>query len=366
VIITIKYVEKNISDKENLEEFDSFVMGIDIGGTNTNIGIAGIKTKKLELLFSLSFKTQELDSLIPAILETLNYCKSRYNISISTGCIGAAGVVSASKDFASLTNADWNVEIKEILEKTDLKSVFIINDFQAIGYGINLLDHNNSQDIFKLRKEQSIKTIQTKAILGAGTGLGKSILVFDKQLKAFIPIPSEGGHNDFPAENEFELKLADFVKKLRGISQPLTYEELLSGRGIESIYLFLKENQQFKKSTFTDEIDVASEKTPLISKYKEIDETCKETFKIFIKIYARCAKNLALDALALGGLYLAGGIASKNPEIFTSEEFLIEFENAYQRKDVLEKIPIYVVVNYDVSLYGACFAAMYNLSCEVI
>jgi len=64
--------------------------------------------------------------------------------------------------------------------------------------------------------------------------------------------------------------------------------------------------------------------------------------------------------MATGGLYITGGIASKNKEIFKSKEFLDEFENAYKRFDLLKKIPIYIVINYDVSLYGACLAAIYN------
>jgi len=81
---------------------------------------------------------------------------------------------------------------------------------------------------------------------------------------------------------------------------------------------------------------------------------------LFTLFYARCAKNFALNTLATGGLYIAGGIASKNKKIFTSKIFKDEFENAYRRADVLKSIPISIIVNYNVSLYGACFAAMYQ------
>lgn len=96
----------------------------------------------------------------------------------------------------------------------------------------------------------------------------------------------------------------------------------------------------------------------LISNYRLVDPLCKETFRLFTRFYGRCAKNFALATLAMGGLYIAGGIASKNKEIFSAPDFFEEFENASQRRDVLKEIPIYVILNYDVSLYGACFAAM--------
>ncbi len=357
------YNVKNFNEKMLKEKFSSYVLGADIGGTNTNICIAGVKNSKPILLFSHNFKSKELKSLVPAIENTLTYAKNNYSIEVDFSCIGAAGVVSPSNDSAKLTNVEWNISSKELTNKTSLPSVYIINDFQTIGYGVNLLDPNNSKDIFQIRftKNDPITSNATRVIIGAGTGLGKSILTYDEYFNAFIPIPSEGGHGDLPVQSDLEMQLVNFIKNLRGISQPLSYEEVLSGRGIESIYLFLRNSQDFKDTHYTKEIDNAFDKPPLISKYKYFDETCKETFRLFTRFFARCAKNYVLDTLARGGLFIAGGIAAKNKEIFTSNDFTNEFENAYRRSDFLKTIPISIIVNYDVSLYGACYAAMYKL-----
>jgi len=360
--VTKNYVVKDYNTMGE-KEFTSYVLGIDIGGTNTNLGVAGIKNKRPTLMFSLNFKSQELPSLVPAIKDALNYAKDKHNVEIKNACIGAAGVVSSNKDYAELTHVKWNVNTKEILNETTLNSAFIINDFQAIGYGINLLNYNNKEDIFlvKAGKTNTESPKETKAIIGAGTGLGKSILAYDEHAEAYIPIPSEGGHSDFPAQDDFEIQLLNFIKKLRNISQPITYEELLSGRGIESIYSFLKEISQTKENKYTKEIENATDKAALISKYRTEDKICGETFCLFARYYGRCAKNFVLDTMATGGLFIAGGIATKNKEIFKTKEFLDEFENAHQRKDVLNQTPIYVITNYDVSIYGACFAAMHNI-----
>lgn len=360
--ITKNYVVKDFNVRDE-KDFISYVLGIDIGGTNTNLGVAGIRNKRPTLLFSLNFKSQELPSLVPAIKDALNYAKDKYNVEIKNACIGAAGVVSPNKEYAELTHVKWNVNTKEILNGTTLNSAFIINDFQAIGYGINLLDYNNKDDIFlvKAGKTNINLSKETKAIIGAGTGLGKSILIYDERVDAYIPIPSEGGHGDFPAQDDFEIQLLNFIKKLRSISQPVTYEELLSGRGIESIYLILKEITETKETKYTKEIENATDKAALISKYRTEDKICGETFRLFARYYGRCAKNFVLDTMSTGGLFIAGGIAAKNKDIFTTKEFLSEFENAHQRKDVLKQTPIYVITNYDVSIYGACFAAMHNI-----
>ena len=367
IFIQLNYTVKSHSKQINKDDFSSYVLGVDIGGTNTSLGVAGIKNNRPLLLFSINFKSQELDSLTIAVKETLEHAKKQYGIEINHACIGAAGVVSANQNIADLTNVEWDVNTDELIQKTALRSAFVINDFQTIGYGINLLNQNNTNDIFKVREATNLsdppKT--TKAILGAGTGLGKSILIHDGHLNAYIPIPSEGGHSDFPAQNDFEFKLLEFIKNLSNFSEPVCYEELLSGRGIESIYLYLKQNSNTKTSC-SKEIEKATDKAALISKYRTIDDTCKKTFQLFTKFYGRCAKNFVLDAMATGGLYIAGGIASKNKGIFLSNEFLDEFENAYQRNDILKQTPIYVIINYDVSLYGACFAAMYKNLEEII
>jgi len=360
----MEYIVKDFCQDWSKQSFSSFVMGIDIGGTETNIGIAGVQNLTPILLFSLNFRSNKLNSLIPAVQQTLRYAKDHYDISVGSACIGAAGMVSSFNDSVQLTNLPWNVTSNELIQETSLESVYIINDFQAIGYGLNLLHVNNHQDIFQVRSgtrdAQSSKA--TKVIIGAGTGFGKTILTYDEHVQAYIPIPSEGGHADLVVHNEFEMHLVAFIKKLRGIDQPLNYEEVLSGRGLEAIYAFFRYLNQFPDSIYTKEIDNASDKAPLISTYKEVDETCKETFHLFTRFYGRCAKNYVLETLARGGLYIAGGIANKNIEIFKSKEFLEEFDYAYRRSDFLKSIPLFVILNYDVSLYGTCFAAMYYVS----
>lgn len=360
-------MNKNIIIKKHLtginkDNFDTFVLGSDVGGTNTNTCIAGIKDKKVELLFSLHFKTKDLESIEPAIKKTIQYAKENYDIKTDFACIAAAGFVKENK-FVKLTNASWDINIDEIKKNTNLRDVFIINDFQAIGYAINVLDHKDEKQIFTIRqKDKSEKEIfSTKAVIGAGTGLGKSILIYDKNFASYIPIPSEGGHSDFPIKNDFEKKIAEYIRKERGIEESLTYEELVSGRGLEGIYEYLRKIEKYKPTRYTEEIDNSDDKPPLISKYKDKDETCRETFKLFVVFYARCAKNLVLETLSTDGLYIGGGIVSKNKDFFTKDIFIEEFESAYRRSDVLKETPIYIIMNYDVSLYGACFAALHKI-----
>ena len=328
-------------------EYDGFVLGGDVGGTHTNIAIAGTKDGETTLLYSAHFESQKLASLVPAIRQALEYGRERYGIEVDRGIVGVAGAVTDCRR-AKLTNLSWEVDAEKIKRETGLGEFRIMNDFQIVGYGIESLVDG---DFYQAKGGES-RQHETRAVIGAGTGLGKSILVFDG--KRHVPIPSEGGHADFPAIDQFDLLLADYIRGGRVTSA--SYEDLLSGRGIERIYEFLREKRG--KTEKTEVVEGAEERAALISKYRGTDPLCRETFRQYAKYYGRCAKNFVLETLATGGLYIAGGIAAKNREIFVSPEFLGEFLNTEKQRGLLEKTPVYVIVNYDVSLYGACNAAV--------
>lgn len=354
-------------DKTDRKDYTDFVLGGDIGGTTTDFGIFGVANDRPLCLFSTHFKSQELTSLIPALNSTLEYARINHQIEIKEACLGAAGLIPPRHDFCRPTNVAWTISAQEILEKTPLGSVFLINDFEAIGYSINLLDPDDPQDVFMAKKKSDRDFAKAnKAVIGAGTGLGKSILVYSDIDSIHVPLHSEGGHADFPAQNEFELTLCDFIKKHRGIKTAVNYEELLSGRGIEATYLFLRSLEKYESTTYTKEIDSSADKAPLIAAYREKDETCRQTFRLFTLFYARCAKNFALDALAQGGLFIAGGIAAKNKELFKTVEFLEEFVRVEQLAEVLHNTPVYVIVNENVGLLGAALATIIRKKWAII
>jgi len=339
-----------------LNNYNAFYLGGDVGGTYTRFGVSGIKESKPELIFTIKFETSSIDSVVYAINKTLSFAKEKFNIDINSACIGSAGVVSDNKNHVDLTNAKWSLDVNQIKQETSLKNVYLINDFQAIGYGINLLDETNNEELKAVRQKEN-KNFETKAVLGAGTGLGKCILYYSKKRNCYIPLASEGGNSDFPAYNNYELELVNYIKEIRNISKPLVYEELLSGRGIEGIYKFLKQKNEFSESIYSKEIEKNNNSAFAISEYKDKDETCKKTFELFSCFYSRCAKNFALDTLCKGGIYIAGGIALKNSEIINSKEFINEFDNGNRREDFLKGVPIYLIKDPLVAIKGACFAA---------
>ena len=332
------------------KDYSSFILGADIGGTNCNFGIFGIKRKNPELLLSFHFNSRELEGLHYSINEILAYMQKNRRIKITKACIAVAGIISPKKDFALTQNVPWNISKNELLRKTRLKEIILVNDFEAVGYGINML---NKKGIFVIKKAQKIPEAPA-AVIGAGTGLGKATLIYNNHLKFYIPLPSEAGHMDFAAQSQDELELVNFIKRHKKIKQDIPYELVLSGQGLENIYLFLRKSRKFKETRYTKEIDKSKNKPELISKYRKIDKTCNDAFMVFKLIYAKFARDMAIYSVARGGIYIAGGIAAKNREIF-DKEFVKTFEKNYKVADVLRKIPIYLILDHDVGLLGAGF-----------
>jgi glucokinase len=167
---------------------------------------------------------------------------------------------------------------------------------------------------------------------------------------------SEGGHVDLPIDirDKTDMKLQSFLiqkKMYRDV------EDVVSGRGVINIYNFLltqkiKHDKKIKLqiSKVRDE-----EKPALITKYalEDKDVLCIRTLELFIKYYARVSKNLALTTLC-SELIIAGGIA---PKIISAlqDVFVDEFiqHNIENMRKILEQIPIIILTNPDISLYGA-------------
>lgn len=335
-----------------------FLVG-DIGGTNANFGIFQHNNGKHILLSSIHFKSQEITNFTDIIKQVIEYAKTKYNINIQIACLASAGVVSANRDFSKPTNLKFTIDANDIKKNTSLKCVFLANDFEVIGYGLALI---NPKDLVQVNKGISLHGTN-KAIVGAGTGLGKCILLFDKYKDIYEPVASEGGHADFAAQSEIEYELVAFIKKEYQISCNISWEDVLSGTGIQRIYKFFKmRNSNVTPSEYIKHNGLHPDE---IFKSRFLDEHAWNTYETYAHFYARCAKNLALDALARGGIYIAGGIAAKNLELFEQECFLSEFINCGKQQELLKSIPVYVITDYNVSLYGAAEYMRAEKLCEL-
>jgi glucokinase len=339
---------------------DQFILAGDIGGTNTNLAVVGLKKGKFTIILECVYKSAEVSGLVEPLKEVIKIAAAKNNaLKPSLCCVSGAGPVE--NNVCTLTNLKWNIDGPEIKKAIGIETL-VINDFLAIGYGIPTLDVDDPKQITKLpHPDGSFPKPQkdaSKAVVGAGTGLGVGYLVAVNG--KYYASPSEGGHSGFASFDEETQKIKDFVAKKLG-KNPGT-EPFVSGQGINNIYQYFKAEGLIKPEGIFKEIDAASdeEKPALISKNAATNKTCKDIMKVFIKMYGRFASNASLLFLALGGLYLAGGIVTKNEALILEEHlFMKNFATNYKDniQQLLAKIPVYIVKDYSISIYGAANAA---------
>lgn len=322
-------------------------IGADIGGTNSNFGIFIEENQKPRLILSLHAKSQDISDFAQVVKDLLDQLKSSYAISIDHALFASAGVVSPKKDYSKPTNLDFSIDAHAIKQATGLRCVYIVNDFEVIGYGIPFIDQ---KDLVTINSGKA-RLHANKAIIGAGTGLGKCIMFFNKTVERYVPVASEGGHADAAFESELEFEFARFIQKAEGMSCNVSWEDVLSGYGIQRMYRFFHS----KAAANEHDHDEREPHPDEIFESRNDNHHSAQTFELYTKLYARCAKNFALDALSLGGIYIAGGIAAHNVHLFEQPVFMEQFVNCGKQAHLLKEVPLFVITDYNVSLYGAAY-----------
>lgn len=348
---TMLTLTKEVMYQDTFDRKGPFFLAADIGGTNSNFGIFLLKPERPELVLSVHFKSQNIDNFTDFFKEVVDYIHTQFSLTFESACVGAAGVVYPHRIFAHPTNLAIEINANELQKATGIPTIFLINDFEAVALGVELL---NPQDIVVVNKGVH-REHGNMGYLGAGTGLGESVMVWHRDSRRYIPVTSEGGHADAAFYNTPEYALNDYIFE-HYQTCPASWETILSGAGIKKIYQFLATQRDYPETASTREIAEHDFNPDRISFYAKIDPRCKDTFDIYIRFYARCAKNFALDCLALNGLYIAGGIAAKNVSMFSDSIFMEEFMKCGKQSKLLSAIPIAIIADYNVSLYGAVVA----------
>ncbi len=321
----------------------------DVGGTHCTLALARAEKGRISLFFRAKYASQTIKDFPRLVQQVVNSAHRKYRLQVSRACFAGAGPVSPNGKSIKITHLPWSIEAEKIKKVTGLADVLLINDFDAVAYGIEAVP---KKDIVPI-KEGTALSGAPRAVLGPGTGLGKSILIYNQEKKTYFPISSEGGHASAALETEEEFELARFIQQ-QNKSPIIAWEDVVSGKGIVNIYRFLEKKYGGGKK----EISQSGYDPAIIAQYEDTDPLSQKTFEFFARFTARCAKNLALDALARGGVYLAGGITAKNIQVFQGKVFKEEFIHSKNMTEVLGQIPVYALTNYEVSLYGAARALL--------
>jgi len=325
------------------------ILAGDIGGTKTLLQIANFDGSTKSILDEKRYVSADYDDLTDMVIEFLGDIKQTHGeVSLQAACFGIAGPVSGRQGW--VTNLPWELDADKMESVLAIPKVRLINDFAAVGYGLEALGPN---DLVELQAGQPAAEAPC-ALIGAGTGLGQGILVW--QDDHYEVMASEGGHCDFaPVDDEQIELLAWLIDKFGHVS----YERVCCGRGLVNIYDFLSTKHPGK---VTDEMTTSmTEGDPAaavsIAGLKGSDELATQAMHLFAKIYGQQAGNLALTCMAGGGVYIAGGIAPKVIDKLKDGTLITAFNEKGRMNKLTEVMPVHVVINPEVGLLGAALAA---------
>jgi glucokinase len=317
------------------------ILAGDVGGTKTVLALFedDLKPVREETLPSADF-----DSLESAIDRFLG---EGDRPAVDVACVGVAGPVVDGR--CAATNLPWLVDEHALMYAIPAHRAKVLNDLEAAAHGVLGLEEH---ELIPLQTGSPRRG--NLALIAAGTGLGEAIISTDGQRR--IVIGSEGGHGSFAPRTDLEDGLLAFLRREFG---HVSWERVLSGPGLHNIYRFLRETGVAPETRAVAEAIDTQDPGAVITRraLANDDPLCVKALELFVSLYGAEAGNLALKAMAVGGVVVGGGIAPRILPRLQEGSFVAAFRDKGRMAELLETIPVHVALNPKAPLLGAARVA---------
>jgi glucokinase len=320
------------------------VLAGDVGGTNARLALVELEQRGARIVREGRYASREYPGLTPIVLR---FCDEA-GVRPGRACLAVACPVA--DDECTAPNLPWTINARTLADEIGIPGTTIINDFAAVGYGIELL---GPSDLVTLQ-EGSPTPRGPIALIGAGTGLGQGFLVW--QGDHYQVLASEGGHGDFAPSGELQTGLLRHLRRRFG---RVSWERLLSGAGMANIYGYLAAiDPAAEQASVRCEME-REDPAPVITRHglARTDGLSDRTLELFSEILGAQAGNLALTVVATGGVYVAGGIAPRIADRLGAGGFVRAFRDKGRLSELLSRVPVHVIMNPSVGLLGAAAVA---------
>src|SRR5262249_22336561 len=135
----------------------------------------------------------------------------------------------------------------------------------------------------------------------------------------------------------------------------VSWERVLSGPGLVSVYEFLRDTGRGEEPAWLKEAMAAGDRGAAITA-AALEKRCPLavlTLDRFAALYGSETANVALKVMATGGVYLGGGIAPRIAAALTTATFRDRFLGKGRMRPLLESMPVRIVENDQTGLLGA-------------
>jgi len=322
------------------------ILAGDIGGTSARLAYFERRNGRLSVVAERTYRSREQASLESAIEKFI----TEQNIKVQVACFGIAGPVRDRK--VTTPNLPWQIDAAVLERELEIPHVSLLNDLEANAYGLSELADTD----YAVLAPGAPHSVGNQAVISAGTGLGEAGLYWDGT--SHHPFPCEGGHADFAPTNDLQIELLRYVMKKFG--GHVSIERVLSGPGIYNIYQFLRDTGKAEEESWLKDEMTAQDPSALVALNGLSGKSplCVMALDLLMDIYGAEAGNLALKVMALGGVYIGGGIAPKILPKLQHPRFMQAFRNKGRLGALLEQMPVRVILNDKTALLGAAHVAV--------
>lgn len=316
----------------------------DIGGTKTELALVRLRGKTLQTLRTQRFSSRDYEGL-ESVLEAFG----REDLAgLQGACFGVAGPVEDNR--CHTTNLPWFLEGKKLARKLRLPRVTLCNDFVAVAQAV-ASPYLEPEHLVQLKPGDAVRGAPV-AVLGAGTGLGHAFLVPTEQ--GSVVLASEAGHRAYAPRSTEQIRFVEWFAR-RGVWP--TVEDVCSGRGMANLYRFAREVEGLEP---TREVREALEQGADFGAVlgpagmARRDPVATRVLRLFVQAYAHAAADMALTAVARGGVVLAGGVTQAlRAELAVDDVFAREFAAHPVYGSLLASIPVHLLAHPNPGLLGA-------------
>jgi glucokinase len=319
------------------------ILAGDIGATKTLIALYDESRVTLSPVRQESYRSAEFPSLEEVLIRFL---QPETSASIRAACFAVAGPVIDGR--CKTTNLPWELDERQLgaALKTRVK---LVNDLEGAAHGLSAIGPDELEIL-----QPGVTRKGNVALIAAGTGLGEAIVV--RSGESYQVIASEGGHADFAPRTDQETALLAHLRREYG---HVSYERILSGPGFHQVYRFLLESGYASEPEWLKARLATGDPSAVISEIglSNGHPLCTATLDLFVSIYGAEAGNLALKALALGGVFVGGGIAPKILPKLRDGSFIDAFNDKGRLAGLLRSLQVAVVMNPRMALIGAATVA---------
>lgn len=314
----------------------------DLGGTKTSLGIYATDADgRPRLQREASFASREHPDF-EAILDVF----LADGAGVEAAAFGIAGPVEDG--VVQVTNLPWRIEAPQLAAKLGCR-VRLLNDLEATAWATLALD---SAEVVVLN--EGIERTGSRCVIAAGTGLGQALLAWDGARHHVIA--TEGGHTDFAPRDATGIALLEFLLERYPRA---SWERVLSGAGLRNVFAFVVERLGIAPSASTNDRLEAGDLAQVVGE-QAVAGVCpasRRAVEIFVAAYGAQAGNLALTSMAVGGVYVAGGIAPKLLPLLQSGVFLEAFTAKEPFAQLMRRIPVRVLIDANAPRNGAAAVA---------